>query len=301
MEDNQHSSPVERGQPIALIAQLMQRIPTLRDADEALQCMADAMVHQLDLLSVQLYMLQKDTTGQTQARLRTSACSDFLDPTLLSSPWLTIRITQTVSRLIQQRQSASSLPIERLFSSPQTTLLNQHRIRFWSGYFLSNSMLFPAATTSPSPANTRIPLTMVVSLFTSQSLSTNLARSVSFVTDQSLRVMHNSSLLSSPNTQPTAAQSSFSRIIPRRIQQIDQFQAANPFASAPIISDKHARQLYTSIDGRKNLSEIARMLPFDQQTFIQHLHYLYTQKYIQFYTPQGTLVEPSSLFPKIEY
>ena len=299
MGDNQYSSPVERSQPVALIAQLMQRIPTLHHTDEALHYMADSMVHHLDLLAVQIYVQQKGANEQMQTRLRASAGARFLDSTLLSSPWLIVRTTQTVSRLMQQRQSASSLPIERLFSSSQAALLGQSRIHFWSGYFVSNTMLLPSATPSASSADTATPLTMVVSLFTAQPLSAKLARAIGFVTDQSLRVMDNHGLFSSSNNTPPAdSKLSFSGLVPRRIQHADQFQAGNPFAFAPVISDKYARQLYAAIDGRKNLSQIARTMPFDQQTFMKHLYYLYTQKYIQFYTMQGTLVEPSSLFPK---
>jgi hypothetical protein len=296
VEDNVRTPPAGRSQPIELIIQLMQHIPTLHSTDEALLYLAQIMVNHLQLPCLQIYALQHYENGQEQIQLRASASSNILDPTFLSQAWYNTRISQIITQLVQQKKGISSVSIEKLFPSHQITLLNQQHIHYWSGYFYSSDILLPPPTNSSLPTAIATPLTLMVSLFTAQPLSENLARKIPFVINQSLRVMDTGGLFSIPKTQPPFPQPSFLRLIPRHTQQIDQFQATNPFASAVIINDKQARQLYISIDGRKNISALARSLPLDKNTLIKHLRFLYTQHYIAFYDVQGSLIDPTPFF-----
>jgi hypothetical protein len=80
-------------------------------------------------------------------------------------------------------------------------------------------------------------------------------------------------------------------IIPARSQDLQRYQAANPFACASVIADKKARRLYSAVDGCRNVAELARITCLAQKELVQALRYLFQQQKIEFYTSGGEHVE----------
>jgi len=80
-------------------------------------------------------------------------------------------------------------------------------------------------------------------------------------------------------------------LIPRRVVDQDAMRTRNPFAYSPIIEEKHARQLYAAIDGRRTLSELATEMGLEASAVTNTLRTLLKKNCIQMYDSAGKLVE----------
>lgn len=63
------------------------------------------------------------------------------------------------------------------------------------------------------------------------------------------------------------------------------------------IADKHARLIYTAIDGHKNIEMLCAITRLDAEEIVRALQFLLAHRYIQLYEPGGKLVDSQMLFP----
>lgn len=63
------------------------------------------------------------------------------------------------------------------------------------------------------------------------------------------------------------------------------------------IADKHARLIYTAIDGHKNIEMLCSITRLDAEEIVRALQFLLAHRYIQLYEPGGKLVDSQMLFP----
>jgi hypothetical protein len=144
---------------------------------------------------------------------------------------------------------------------------------------------------------------MVVSFFTQHPLTQEQERAINFILEQALRMIVNRKLLISPNaltTEKTTTQTApqtLARLIPRKPQNLADFHANNPFSVASIIHDKNARRLYSTVNGRRSITELTQLLNLTPKEVYQALHYLYQEGKIEFITPEGEPVEGSQFLP----
>lgn len=302
MEDNRNlstppSAAGERIQPIALITQLMQNMMTMHHVDEVFLWLANTMAQRLDISVVQFWAAQLDNTGKSHSIVRASACQN---PTLPRQVHLNNQVAAVVERLFYERRNSVSLPIEGFFSPSQTALFAQYNLRCWASFLLRDDALLPPAKNEHAPGSSSTPLLMVVTLFTQSPLSNDQARATRFTLDQMLRIINSRGFLSNPSAEAIAAEklaaersssAALSKIIPQRTENIEQYQASNPFAHATIIADKNARRLYAAIDGNKNISELTQITRFDQKELIDALSSLFKEQKIHFYTPEGEAIK----------
>jgi hypothetical protein len=199
-----------------------------------------------------------------------------------------------INLLLQERRSVSSLPVENVFSPPQAALLARHTLRYWFCYFLKSDALLPPSRMESGSEKIPTPLTMAVSIFSHFPLLTEQERAISFILEQALRLLIDRNFLaSSASTSSAAARKhpgkqltalTFADIILRRSQDIEAFQADNPFANATIIADKNARRLYAATDGYKTMSELMKSTSLGKEEAIEALRDLLHHQKIQLYT-----------------
>lgn len=301
MEENKQNRstppplPGAKKQPIVLIAQLMQNMLHMQHIDEVFIWLAQAMVQHLEIPLVQCWALQSDTSGQAHVQLRALAVQNLA---LRSQLYVNDQVIMTMSRLFKEQPGMMSVPVENVFLPQQASLFKHYRLPYWTGYLLRNSMLLAPARDEQSPDIISTPFNVIVSLFTQAPLSQDQARAVTFLVQQSIRV-----LLTQGARNPRLAApapivnkkmdngATLAIIIPRHTHDMEQDQAANPFTSTTIIADKDARRLYAAIDGTKSGADLAQATRLTQQEVIQALDYLYKQQRIQLYTSQGEFVE----------
>jgi len=304
MEDSENtftppsSSCGERKQPVVLIAQLMRSIVQMRHVDEVFVWLSNALVRSLDLPVVQLWKTELDNTGRFQAELRalTTQNSSLSQETHLNSQVLAI-----IERLFQERRSVMSLPVQYLFSPLQASLFAVYDLHYWAGYFLDSDAVFTPTRTVAVSKPISTPLTVIVSFFTAVPLSADQMRAIHFVLKQAMRIIvdrkfqtfQNSlaSVQESPAPVPDAAPVALADIIPTRSQDLQQLQAANPFAYASIIADKKARRVYSAVDGCRSVTELVHITHLAQKDLLEALRYLFQQQKIEFYLAGGERVE----------
>ncbi len=299
MEESIHSltdAPGGRVQPIGLIARLMKQTANMQHIDDVFLWLAHAMVQSLDITVVQFLAIQRDSVGQFYVEVRAAASKL---PSLSRVGDVNNQVTTLAKRVFHEQQGITSRPVESLFPPSQAALLTPHNLHCWAGYFLHNDAFLSPARTEHAPGKIPRPLPMIVSLFTPSPLSTEQARAIHFTLEQAVRIIINRGLLTlRAAPEPTITRNppkdvllAHGQMVPRRAENIEQFQAANPFASASIILDKNARRLYAAIDGNKNLAELAQMTGLGREEMLDALHYLFEQQKIHFYTLLGELIQ----------
>jgi len=80
-------------------------------------------------------------------------------------------------------------------------------------------------------------------------------------------------------------------LIPHRVVTQGAMRTKNPFALAPVIEDRQARQLYAAIDGRRTMAELAAVIGLEAKAVTRPLRLLLKEHCIQMYDAAGDLVE----------
>ena len=140
---------------------------------------------------------QQDNLGQPYTEIRVSASQDT---TLPQPVHLNTQVMVIITHLFHEKRSITSLPIEGVFSTLQTSLFARYNLHYWASFLLQNETLLPPIMNGMMPGKSSTPLVMIVTLFTQNPLSTDQARATRFILEQALRVIINRGLLSSPSS-----------------------------------------------------------------------------------------------------
>jgi CheY-like chemotaxis protein len=81
------------------------------------------------------------------------------------------------------------------------------------------------------------------------------------------------------------------KLMPRRVSNQVAMRTSSPFALTPTIEDDRAYQLYTAIDGRKTLAELAAVTGLEAKTVTGAIRALLKEKRIRMYDAEGQPVE----------
>lgn len=308
MDENNYSppsrTPEERRQPIALVARLMQDAPNMRHVDEVFLWLSQTIAKHLDIPVVQFWTTQLDSNRNYHAALRALASQHQALPQPVH---LNQHMALVMRQRLLERRSSASLPVESVFPASQATLLAHYRLRFLANYVLSKDALLPPPKSIPEGIPS--PFNLSIAFLTTQPLTREQERAIRFLMEQSIRILSQFQLLFTPGSIRQEQQASggakkpasfaLDETIPRRTQDLEQFQADNPFSSAAIISDKNARRLYTAIDGRRDVAELLQYVPLEQKKVYSALRYLLGEEKIQFYTPQGESIDASLILSSL--
>lgn len=94
-------------------------------------------------------------------------------------------------------------------------------------------------------------------------------------------------------TSPGDASAKLLELLPRRVSNQGAMRTNSPFARTPVIEDKQAHRLYTAIDGRKTLAELATVTGLENKAVTRAIRVLLKENCIQIYDSAGQLVERS--------
>ncbi|EFH81478.1 hypothetical protein [Ktedonobacter racemifer] len=311
MQDKHHvfdpsQSMGERKQPISLVAQLLQATVTMHHVDEVLLWLSDKIGQYLGIPVVQFWTMQLDRSGELHAEVRASASQL---PSLPQQATINQYMVSVVDRLLLEQHGIASLPVADVFSPVLASFLTRYGLQYWAGYFLQHEMLLPPARSDSEVKQSPTPLTVIVSFFSQSSLSKEQERAIAFILEQALRILINRRFLAAPDallspTPDKQSRKSFSGltladIVPRRAQDLEAFQADNPFANAAILADKNARRLYAAIDGRKTMADLMKGLAFGPQEGAEAFRYLLNQQKIQLSTLDEKPLESFSIIDSL--
>jgi hypothetical protein len=303
-EGNIQSERIGSGnQQLVIITQLLQISVNMRHIDEMFLWLAHIIGQRLNVDVMQIWTYQANAYGQYSAELRAAASQNALFPLHVVN---NAQVSEIVKDLLADRFGANPQPVANLFSSRQAELLVRYNLHYWASFFLGSNDLLPLPMSSePSQGAIPTPLAMVVSLFTQQMPHPNLLPTIKRILEQALSIAKNRGLLSRganlslgglADNRIQTKQFTFNELIPQWTQDVQAMQADNPFADAVVISDKRARKLYFTIDGKKSIAELAESNHMDQQEFRSAVQYLLKQKHIRLYDPDGKIVDSSKFF-----
>jgi hypothetical protein len=307
MEGNKQISPSlhsteRKQQPIGIVARLMQDMVNIQEVDDVFFWLAKAITQHLNIDVTQFWAAQLD--HEYQLRIEVRAASNQ-DPTLAQQIHINRQVASIIERFLNERRGTTSQPVNQVFPVAQANMLAQYNLHYWAAYFFKHDELLPPRDPAV-PELIPTPLTMVVSFFTQHPLMQEQERAINFILEQALRMIVNRKLLISPNvltTEKTTTQTApqtLARLIPRKAQNLADLHADNPFSAASVIHDKNARRLYSVVNGRRNVTELAQHLNLILKEVYQALHYLYQEGKIEFITPEGELVEGSQFLPPLQ-
>ncbi len=272
--------------PLALVSQLLQNVASMRHIDELFTWIANMMVQRLGMKSVQVWATQADTTGASHIKLRASTSQNYFQVQPVSE---NAEVGALVARMIRERRGILSIPVTSIFSQYQATILAQQNCQYWTVYFLSKNILLPPTQREFQQEEVPTPLQMVFSFFTQQPLQTSHARAISFLVEQALRIALSRGLFATEPPQRTGPlpektegniQSAIAYLIPEHAQITEIEQAENPFSNAVVIPEKRARQMYSLIDGKKNVVELASLTHMNPRETLEALQSFLAQGYI---------------------
>ncbi len=289
MERNKSMSsiPPQAGigsQPIALVSQLRQQVPQMQHIDEMFAWMAHALMTQWQIPLIQFWAAQAHSTGQPQAELRAVASRNAALPSSLHT---NAQVTDAVKRILGAKQGFFPRPTDGIFSRSYVEHFARYNISYWGGYFISDNVLLPPKKDA-EPEKVATPLNMVIALFLQNPPQDKLGRAMDYIFQHSFRVAVDKGLFN-PQAAPrkevhtetlqrqTTTALDLSSFVPHRTQNIEEIQTGNPFAYATIIPDRKARQIYSLINGQRNVATLARMANLDVKEVEEALRLLIQQ------------------------
>ena len=281
--------PGSGSRPIALVSQLRQQALQMQHIDDLFVWVTHTMVEQWQIPLIQIWATQAYTTGNVRLELRTTASQDAALPTGVHANQ---HIADIVKPLLREKRGTMSQPTTSVFSSAQVEALARYGLHYWTGYFLGNTLLLPPRKEAVG-AKTATPLCIMLSLFSHQQPTERLGRALDFTFHNVLLVAANRGFLTPPSGQTHTSTSNESAppaldtLIPQRAEDIEAMKTGNPFANAIVLPDKRTRQLYSLINGQRDVATLASLASLEQEEIKETLHFLLQQKHIQLHDVDG--------------
>ena len=282
---------IEGIRPVAIVSQLLQKVVSIHHIDELLTWIASTMRQRLGIDAVQVWAAQARTAGALYVKLRAST-SQHLSQTRGVTE--NAEVAALIERMLREKRGIQSIPVTNFFSPYQATMLMQQNYRFLTAYFVSRDVLLPPAQRGAQEGEISTPLQVVFAFFTQQPLQASQTRAIRFLVEQSLRIAISHELLSTKEQQLSNAQSgtltssardmqaAFAHLIPAKAETEEIEQAENPFNKAVIIPEKKTREIYSLIDGKKDIAELANLTRMSQKEVLEALQSLIEQGHVSY-------------------
>lgn len=300
-ENSSNSGSRDEMKPVAIISQLLQDVTNMQHIDEIFMWIASTLVQRVGMKSVQAWAMQADSRGAWHIKLRASSSQNNFQGQQMSE---NAEVSTLVARMIRERRGILSIPVSNIFSPYQATILAQQNCQYWTVYYLNKDILLPPTQREFQREELPTPLQMAFSLFTQQPLEASNARAISFLVEQALRVAVSRGLFAPPPQQQTSplprkteevTRPVLAQIIPEHIQVAEIDQAENPFSNVVMIPEKRARQMYSLIDGKKSIAELAFLVNMSQKEILEVLQSFARQGYIKLRDVRGNHIEISAI------
>jgi|SRR6266567_1609604 len=280
--------------PIALVSHVLQHMAKMRHIDELFAWLATTLVEHFGVVSAQVWATQAYRAGVVHGKLRaSSSLHSFQALQIFESA----EVKVFIERMLRDQRGVLSIPVPRIFSQYQANVFAQQNCLYWTTYFIGKDVLLPPSQSNSARNEIATPFQLIFSLFTPRPLQPSDARAISFLLEQSFRIVISQGFLSkTPVQSEKDSQSIFDSLIPERIEAIQVEQAENPFNSAIVIPEKRNRELYSLIDGKKNIEELRALMYASQKEMLEVLQSLLAKGHIRLREVGGNPVDISS-FP----
>lgn len=288
----QKSLPTMGNHQLVIFTQLLQAIAGMQHIDELLRWSANVLVQRLELEAVQIWTLQDDRFKQIPIELCTTACRL---PNLPKQILINSHVAEVAKRHRNEHYTVTIPQVtEAIFSAQAAQFLTKYNLNYWACYQLTSSI--PIQSVSYQYLLNRItpPTHTLVSFFTRQPPNPRLIPTIGYIMEQIIGLAYNRGLLlpkkplllqAPTNTVNTDAL--LMKLIPQRNFDNEAYKGKH----VQVITSRQVRRLYLSIDGRRNLANLAILTQLHRQDFMQALRSLLTHGQIQLYEPDGHFVD----------
>jgi hypothetical protein len=282
---------IEGMQPVAIVSQLLQKVVNIHHIDELLTWIANIVRQRLGIDAVQIWAAQARTTGALSIKLRASVSQHFSQTRGVTE---SAEVAALIEHMLREKRGVQSIPVTKFFSQYQATMLMQQNYHFLTAYFVTRDVLLPPTQRGAQEGEIDTPFQMVFSFFTQQPLQASQTRAIRFLVEQSLRIAISHELLSTQPQQPSGSrsgtltssardmQAAFAHLIPAKAETEEIEQAENPFNNAVIIPEKKTREIYSLIDGKKDIAQLALLTRMTQKEVLEALQSLIAQGHISY-------------------
>jgi len=278
--DNSSSHSGASNQQLAIITQLYNVASTFYHIDELFYWLARTIIQRFDIQVAEFWTTQGNSMG-----LRAIACQDASLPRHVV--WNN-QISDMAEHILHEQHHLTLVAVVSIFSAHQASLLNRYGLNYCCGYLLNSQP--PGYSKGASSTSTASNL-----LFFRHAPPQNLLTSTGLILEQVMPIAKNRGLLVPAQSQmpsnPPQQQPALLELIPRRSQNPELLRTSNPLASSVDIANKQARRLFASIDGRKNLGELARTNGLNAKEVYEAVQLLLGQNRIEMYEPGGQPVK----------
>lgn len=277
--------------PVAIVSQLLQQVVNIHHIDELLIWIATTIIQQTGIDAVHIWAAQAHTAGALYIKLRASAS---LHPSQGRAVTESAEVAALMERMLREQRGIQSIPVTKFFTQPHATMLMKQNYRYLTAYFVSKEVLLPPVQKGAQAGDIFTPLQIVFSFFTQQPLQASQTRAIRFLVEQSLRIAISHQLLTTkapplPGSRSGMSsegdiQAAFAYLIPARsaTRGLGMEPVENPFNRTAMLSENKARQIYSLIDGKKSVAELALITHMSQKEVIETLQSLIAQGHISY-------------------
>jgi hypothetical protein len=285
----------EGSQPVAIIAQFMQSVSSMKHVDELFLWIAETIVRKMGVGVVQIWANQAYVAGGEHAELRATASQHSSVPPYV---YVNSSVVGVIGHILHEKRNVKPLSVANFLPAPLANAMVQYQMQYWTSIFLGkNELLLPPMRDERSSEKKATPFEVVVVLFTQQPPQENILRPINFILQQVLRIAATRNFFAAEpqnGTVPVAGSAQFtkySHLVPRRTQDATLQQEMNPFANAVIITEKKSRRFYSLVDGKKSIADLSLLARLEMQETVDAVNYLLQQQYILLYTADGKPIE----------
>jgi hypothetical protein len=279
-----------------VLTQIIQVTATMRHIDEFLLWFTRMLTtSRFGIQTAQIWAMQLSSTGRALPQLRSVASQDT---TLAENIIVNTNVSAVMARSLSDRRSSPCQPMDAIFSPHVSLLLKRHGLHYAASYFLSDAVLLPPPMTGSFVSQSPTPLALSLLLFLRQSPRSDVLPTVHSLLKQALPIVGSRGLLYSAFQDPLSPSSShypvtrpgymLFELVPHRIEDM----TSSPFGS-PTLANMRVRQLLASINGRRKLAELCKLLQLEMKDILPMLQTLVKQRRIQICGPGGKPIDIS--------
>jgi len=260
----------EGSQPVAIIAQFMQSVSSMKHVDELFLWIAETIVRKMGVGVVQIWANQAYVAGGEHAELRATASQHSSVPPYV---YVNSSVVGVIGHILHEKRNVKPLSVANFLPAPLANAMVQYQMQYWTSIFLGkNELLLPPMRDERSSEKKATPFEVV-----------RIAATRNFFAAEPQN-----------GTVPVAGSAQFtkySHLVPRRTQDATLQQEMNPFANAVIITEKKSRRFYSLVDGKKSIADLSLLARLEMQETVDAVNYLLQQQYILLYTADGKPIE----------
>jgi hypothetical protein len=294
--------PGAKNHHLTILAQLLQAIERMEHIDDVFLWLANQMVPQLGIDSLQIWTTQ---VTQSQQILQSLRATSLYDKTIPQHVVINSSIEEAAYAIASKQQNIPARTLDDIFSFHHANLLKRYGLYYYAGCFHSSN------TTTPLPKNqkmivpAKVPTTIVTLVFLKQPGSPDLVPTINLLLEQTLLIAESHGLLSITSVNETSPlvstpQSSLPALyVPRRTRSNTSMRSSSPFSNTVSISNKVALTFYGAIDGNRTIVEIAAAKKMSAREITAAVQILLQEKHIQLYTREGHPVDSEVLLRSI--